>query len=98
MENLVMPLRDHFRPPLDLIASWEGFLQTTVATTGGREHKMTFLLTTCFAYFAGSMVQRQKIVVIHHLILKKESDSHDAALPLLDSDCHRALHDRLGQS
>src|ERR1700684_4041758 len=23
--GLVMPLRDHFRPPLDLITSWEGF-------------------------------------------------------------------------
>jgi hypothetical protein len=25
MEEPVMPLRDHFRPPLDLITSWEGF-------------------------------------------------------------------------
>jgi hypothetical protein len=25
LEELVMPLRDHFRPPLDLITSWEGF-------------------------------------------------------------------------
>src|SRR5271168_4640828 len=24
-EELAMPLRDHFRPPLDLITSWEGF-------------------------------------------------------------------------